>query len=500
MSRSARPRLSIFVALLVLLTAGAAQSASRSPLTFEVTLDPEVRSAPVSARVYVMLGPADGEREPRLGPDWFRPQPFFAIDAKDWTPGEPLRIGNEATGFPSPIETLEPGTYRVQAVVRLNPDTHNLGDGEGNAHGPVVTARLDPKTGGRVRLTVDKIVPPRPFVETERIKLVDIPSPLLSAFHKRPIRQRAAVILPEGKRDQKRPTLYIIPGFGGDHHMAFRVANDPRFAFGRDLIRVVLDPDCGTGHHVFVDSPTNGPRGEALIRELVPHIERTFPALSRPAARLLNGHSSGGWSSLWLQVQYPDTFGGVWSTSPDPVDFRDFQRIDLYAQGTDMFRDADGQRRPIARRGNQPVLFYEDFSRMEDVIGDGGQLRSFEAVFSPLGPDGKAQRLWNRQTGAIDLDVAKTWEAHDIRLVLERNWATLGPKLAGKLHVITGDLDTFYLEGAVALLKDSLKALGSDAVVEVQPGKDHSNILDARLAERLDQEMSEAVRLEAANR
>ena len=44
-----------------------------------------------------------------------------------------------------------------------------------------------------------------------------------------------------------------------------------------------------------------------------------------PRASFVGGHSSGGWSSLWLQVAYPETFGGVWSTSPDPVDFRDWQ-------------------------------------------------------------------------------------------------------------------------------------------------------------------------------
>ena len=219
----------------------------------------------------------------------------------------------------------------------------------------------------------------------------------------------------------------------------------------------------------------------------------TFPAIPRASARLLNGHSSGGWSSLWLQVTYPETFGGTWSTSPDPVDFRDFQQIDLYARGENMFRDRDGKRRPIARRGVRPVLFFDDFSRMEDVLGNGGQLRSFEAVFSPLGPDGFPRRLWDRGGGAIDPEVARAWEAYDVRLVLERNWPVLGPKLAGKLHVITGALDTFYLEGAVRLLKESLTALKSDAVVEIIPGKDHSSILDAELTARLDREMKAAV-------
>ena len=158
-----------------------------------------------------------------------------------------------------------------------------------------------------------------------------------------------------------------------------------------------------------------------------------------------------------------------------------------------MFRDRDGKRRPIARMGAMPALFYDRFSRMDDVIGWGGQLGSFEAVFSPLDRNGRPRKLWDRSTGAIDPEVAKAWEAYDIRLVLERNWPTLGPKLKGKLHVITGGLDTFYLEGAVKLLKESLAKLGSDAVVEIIPDRDHGTLLDPQLAERLDREMQAAV-------
>jgi pimeloyl-ACP methyl ester carboxylesterase len=208
----------------------------------------------------------------------------------------------------------------------------------------------------------------------------------------------------------------------------------------------------------------------------------------------LNGHSSGGWSSLWLQVTYPDFFGGTWSTSPDPVDFRDFQRIDIYAAGENMFRDREGKPRPVARMGNVPALYYDRMSRMDDVVGWGSQLSSFEAVFSPLDRDGRPAKLWDRASGAIDRAVAKAWEAYDIRLVLERNWPALGPKLKGKLHVITGDLDTFYLEGAVKLLKESLAKLGSDAVVEIVPDRDHGTLMDPALAQRIDREMHAAVR------
>src|SRR5439155_20404 len=80
--------------------------------------------------------------------------------------------------------------------------------------------------------------------------------------------------------------------------------------------------------------------------------------------------------------------------------------------------------------------------------------------------------------GAVNAEVARSWETYDICLVLERNWKTLGPKLRGKLHVYVGDKDTFYLDGPTVLLKQSLRKLGSDAVVEVFPGRDHSTLID----------------------
>jgi S-formylglutathione hydrolase FrmB len=474
----------------------AADASRPGGLAFEVTCAAGLLPGRVTGRVYVFLGPDRLGLEPRFGPKWFHPQPFFAMNVASWNSEEPLRIDSRADGFPGALHELPAGRYAVQCVVRLDPDTRRIGDGEGNAYGPVVHAHLDPKNGATVALKVNHKVEPRSFTSSERLKLVELESARLSAFFRRPIKHRAAVILPRGIAQEgesaTRPVLYIIPGFGGDHTEFRRFLDTPRRDFGADFIRVVLDPDCGTGHHVFADSAANGPRGTALVEELIPYIERTFPAIADPRARLLCGHSSGGWSSLWLQVSHPDFFGGTWSTSPDPVDFRDFQRINIYAPGENMFRDGAGARRPIARFGTMPVLYYDRFSRMDDVIGWGGQLGSFEAVFSPLDRDGRPRKLWDRTTGAIDPEVAKAWEAYDIRLVLERNWAALGPRLKGKIHVFTGAMDTFYLEGATTLLAESLARLGSDAVVEVIPGRDHGSLLDDALAERLDREMKAA--------
>src|SRR5207249_1574761 len=96
-----------------------------------------------------------------------------------------------------------------------------------------------------------------------------------------------------------------------------------------------------------------------------------------------------------------------------------------------------------------------------------------------------------------DLDVARSWEKYDIRLVLERNWKTLGPKLAGKLHVYMGEEDSFYLEGATRLLQQSLARLKSDARVELFAGHDHSSLLRSRelgMYRRIAREMAAKVR------
>jgi hypothetical protein len=481
----------------LLLAAVPAPAADVNPLVFHVTFDKSVSSAPFTGRVYVLLS-RGAARELRSGVSWFNPEPVFARDVHDWKPGEILALDANSLGFPSPLAKLPRGTYSIQAVMDFDRGDIHFSTADGNGYSPTVRQELDPAASGVVKLTINQIYKSRPFKETERVKLVDVESKLLTAFYGRPTRMRAGVVLPKsfasvpGKR---YPVVYEIPGFGGDHFAAFaaerRGATD---VDGVEMVYVVLDPNCRTGHHVFADSANNGPRGQALIEELIPHIEREYRGLGKASARFVTGHSSGGWSSLWLQVTYPETFGGCWSTAPDPVDFRDFQRLNLYKPGANLFVDAEGKDRPLARIRDKPALFFKPFSDMESVMGHGGQLASFEAVFSPRGSDGRPKQLWDRTTGAIDPEVAKSWERYDIRLVLERNWKTLGPRLRGKVHVFMGLEDTFYLEGAAVLLSESLKKLGSDAVVELYPGRNHGTLVDRKLRERMAREMANAYR------
>jgi hypothetical protein len=488
-------RLSRIVCLLALLVPASAVAQER-PLEFRLTFDPTVSAQPFTGRVYVMLFKQQ-VRDLRPGPDWFRPDPFFAKDVRNWKPGEALSLDADALAFPVALAKVPKATYSIQAVMDFNRGERHFSAAAGNGYSPTVRRELDGATSGPMELKLDRVYQPRPFKETERVKLVDIQSDSLSLFYCSSTHVRAGVVLPRSyatETSKRYPVVYEIPGFGGTHFGAFSAADrGATDVAGVEMIYVVLDPDCRHGHHVFADSANNGPCGKALIEELIPYIETKYRAVGTGQARFVTGHSSGGWSSLWLQVAYPDQFNGVWSTSPDPVDFRDFQRIDLSKPDANMFVDARGEKRPLARRDGKPFLFYKPFSDMEEVMGHGGQLGSFEAVFSPRGPGGRPRRLWDRVTGAIDPEVAKSWEAYDIRLVLERNWKTLGPKLSGKLHIWTGGADTFYLEGAVARLKETLAKLGSDASVEIHPGRDHG-LRDKAMRERIAREMAERYR------
>ena len=460
----------------------------------EVRFSPEVRAEPYTGRVYVFFA---NRGEPRSGPNWFNPEPFIARDVVNLKPGETVVFDPEkpddVLSFPVPLGEQRFSGY-AQALIRFNPLSPQVGNGAGNGFSE---RKRVPLPNEILQLDVTSLVPPREFLETERVKLLEIRSKLLSDFHGRDVTIRGGIVLPESyatSSDRRYPVLFSIPGFGGTHHVAERAGRSLREdnAGGVEFLRVMLDPRCPLGHHVFANSANNGPWGDALVEEFIPALDKQYRTVAEPAARFLTGHSSGGWSSLWLQVTYPDHFGGTWSTAPDPVDFRDFQRINIYQPKTSIRFDENGAVRPLARRGNEVVVWYRNFDRMEHVLGYGGQLHSFEAVFSPRGADGKPQLLWSRETGEIDSAVAKTWEAYDIRLILERNWKTLGPKLAGKLHVFTGSLDTFYLEGAVRLLKESLEELGSDAVVEIHEGRDHSNLMTRKLRDRMRAEMVEA--------
>jgi hypothetical protein len=198
----------------------------------------------------------------------------------------------------------------------------------------------------------------------------------------------------------------------------------------------------------------------------------------RPNGRFLNGHSSGGWATLWLQTRYPKIFGGTWSTSPDPSDFHDFTGVDLYAPNANVYHRPDGSAYPLVRDKGKVIASFETFARLERVLGEyGGQLASFDWVFSPRGADGRPVPMFNRDTGAVDPAVVAYWRDHyDIAHLLQANWPQLKPDLDGKIHLVVGTADTFYLDGAAHRLKAVLDGLHAKADFRFLPDRTHFDL------------------------
>ena len=199
---------------------------------------------------------------------------------------------------------------------------------------------------------------------------------------------------------------------------------------------------------------------------------------ARPSGRFLTGHSSGGWATLWLQVRYPRLFGGSWPTSPDSSDFHDFTGIDIYRAGADAYRKPDGSLGPLIRANGKVLATFQDFAQLEAVIGPyGGQISSFDWVFSPRGPDGRPQPLFDRATGRIDPQVVAYWrETYDIAHIVERDAARLRPDLDGKVHLVVGTADTFYLDQSARLLEAAMKRAGVRASFRYVPGRTHGDL------------------------
>ena len=423
-------------------------------------------------------------------------------DADHAAPGATLFVSTDDEYYPhdalpctagsAPAPALAPGVWYAQAVLDCNADLRGP-RAPGNLSSDVVSVTIG--AGGRdtVEIELTRAYPPDELPpDGDVMKFVRVRSALLSAFHGRTIFLRAAVLLPKDftrETSRRYPLIISIGGYGASYDWMAEAANrEGRFrrmwladSLPR-MIRLYLDGRGPYGDPYQVNSANNGPYGDALLQELIPYVERKFRGAGVPAGRFLEGASTGGWVSLALQVFYPDSFNGTWSQSPDGVDFHALELVDIY-RDTNAFINAAGFERPAARAVNGDVLWTMRHEvQIENVLGrgnsyalSGGQWGAWNAVYGPRGADGLPVPLWDPHTGTINRAVADRWKRYDLRLILQEHWKTLGPKLAGKIHIWVGDADNFFLNNAVHMLDDSLAHAtpAPGGYIRYGPGKGH---------------------------
>jgi hypothetical protein len=433
------------------------------------------------------------------------------------------------------LSNVKPGRYRVQAllnryetfrrsdghVVKLPPDR---GEGQqwarkpGNLYSTPRWITIDNANASDIRIVLDQEIPPIPDPpDTKYVKHIRLRSERLSRFWGRDVFLGANVLLPEGfdQHPNARYPLVINHGhfpydFGNwrttppdpnlapdyserfnlrgynriQQEYAYQFFRDWTGAFPRVLLVEIQHPTPYYDDSYAVNSANNGPYGDAIQYELIPHIEKKFRGIGQGWARFTYGGSTGGWEAMAVQLFYPDEYNGAWIACPDPIDFRAYTVIDIYNDHNAYYVEGPFKRTP--RPGLRDYLGHvrttlEQANHRELVLGSnsrsGDQWDIWQAVYSPVGADGYPKPIWDKKTGKIDRSVANYWkENYDLSYILKRDWQRLGPKVRGKLHIYVGDMDNYYLNNAVYLVEDFLKSAQSptaDAEVDYGDRAEH---------------------------
>ena len=444
-------------------------------------------------------------RDPLDAPFLERPQPILSMPITSAMLAEPATflLGPDEIDtvmVPDRLAHLS-GRFLARAVLDLGLARGHAATG--NPVSTITSVEFAPDRDRTFDLVVDRTRPAVELPTASNLKWIELDSPSLTRTLGRPVRHRAGVAFPPAyfDLDAKRrfwPVIYVIPGFGGDHRAATRYAamlRDPSMrSYLPQAVWVVLDPNDRLGHHGFADGDNFGPRGTALVEEFIPWLEKRFRLVPDSKGRFVTGHSSGGWSSLWLQLQHPDVFGGCFSSAPDPVDFAAFGTVDL---GTDanLFEDADSNprasyRAPLTADRDHVMMTIPEEIGMERALApdftSGEQWAAWNAMFSGRdAASGLPLAAFDLETGLIDRTVIeRDWSRYDIAAMLRADPERIAPVFRDKVRLLCGDRDSFYLDlaverlaKAVAETRSRIESPDGPGYVELVPGATHGTIV-----------------------
>ena len=498
--------------------AGGVRAQEGAGFRFSVSFSKEMSGEPLDGRILLILS-TDGTAEPRMQVNGTpKTQQIFGVDVDGMKPGQTVMVDDGAYGYPiRHMHDFPAGEYFVQAVLHKYETFHRAdgytvklpmdrGEGQhwnlapGNLYSKPQKIRLG-KAGEPVSIVLEQAIAaiPEPK-DTQYIRHIKIQSELLSKFWGRPMYLSANILLPEGfdaHPEARFPLAIFEDHFNGDftgfqttppdanlkpdYSERFHISGYNKIQeeeaykfykewsaphFPRILVAQINHANPYYDDSYAVNSANLGPYGDAIETELIPAIEKQFRGIGQGWARFVYGGSTGGWEALAVQVFYPEHYNGAFAACPDPVDFRAYTNINLYEDKNAFY--IEGPHIKVAQPATRDYLGHtfittQKANQYELALGSHGrsgeQFDIWQAVYGPVGKDGYPQPIFNKETGEIDAAVAGYWREHfDLSALLQKNWATLGPKLAGKIHVYVGSADTYFLNDAVYYLEEVLKA------------------------------------------
>ncbi|HXQ74119.1 MAG TPA: hypothetical protein VN844_26685, partial [Pyrinomonadaceae bacterium] len=508
-----------------------AQNTARFEISFPASLD----KGPIDGRLLLLISTStEGEPRFQINED-LNTQQVFGVDVDARKAGETKTLDQSAFGYPRrSLADVPPGEYTVQALLHRyetfkRADGHTVklpmdrGEGQqwNSAPGNLYSTPKRMRIGGNtpISIALDKVIPPiEPPKDTKYVKHIKIQSERLTKFWGRPMHLGAHVLLPEGfdSHPEARYPLVINHGhfpadFGNfreqppdpnlkpEYSARFkldgynRIVQEQAYQFYKDWTGpnfprfIIIEIQHANPYYddsYAVNSANLGPYGDAITYELIPEIEKRFRGIGKGWARFLYGGSTGGWEAMAVQMFYPDEYNGSWAACPDPIDFRAYTVVNIYEHENAYYADSKWKRMPRPGKRNylgELSATVEDMNYMELALGtnsrSGGQWDIWQAVYSPVGSDGYPKPIWDKLTGKIDRSVAEYWrENYDLSYILKRDWAKLGPKLAGKLNIYVGEADNYFLNNAVYLVEDFAKTTKNPAFggeIDYEPRAEH---------------------------
>ncbi len=450
----------ILIRMLGFIALTLAMRASAAPIS--VTWDEQLVRQ-YSGKIYLFVSKS-GATQPRLMGDWDNLGPIAVKTVKGAAAAVGVEFDSDAVST-TLLSALPSGEYTAQAVMERNPAAAEVGDADGNIYSTPVTF----KVGGSaepVRLLCDQVVMEPTVNVGPNVKVVELESIPISNAQRRAFVWRAAVVLPNEYASQPTkqfPVVIDIPDEGQSWtDYPGRGTNKAAYVDGKPVIYVRVEAEGPMGYHLFANSMNTGPWVTALTQEFLPYVAKEYHGDSNQVS--LTGKGAGGWSALWLIANMPDAFVGARATEPATVDFHQFHGLNLYTD-TNAFGDPQSTERRWLRTGNQTWREHADV----EAILRGLPIAAWEADFSPKAKNNKVVPLFDRKTGAIDPVVAKAWQAYDLDAYLKDNWAALGPKLAGKVTIVTGGADADFSDDALKMFKIETEALGAKFLFEPAP-------------------------------
>lgn len=121
------------------------------------------------------------------------------------------------------------------------------------------------------------------------------------------------IVLPVKYADgsERYPVLYLLHGYSSNY-TAWARMGVPEYAQPLDLI--VVMPDAGNSWYVNWASSEGDKKNnweDAIIKDLIGHVDGTYRTIARREGRAINGLSMGGYGALMLGLKHPDMFCSV---------------------------------------------------------------------------------------------------------------------------------------------------------------------------------------------